>query len=356
MFNFPTSKELSAVEALSQAQYIAFSPFIFQATCALQDLKILSHIDEAGNNGIDIEALAQACQLPKYGVNVLLDFALSIGIVHKQDSHYHLTKVGYFLQNDKMTQVNFNFSQHFCYQGLGQLTQAIKTGKPEGLKIFGDWQTVYPALTSLPKETSESWFEFDHYYSDQAFDEALDIVFSYQPKCILDIGGNTGKWSLKCLAYSPDVKMVIMDLPQQLEVASINIEQAGFGERFTAYPCDMLDPKQNLYHGADIIWMSQFLDCFSPEEIIAILKKAVTSMEPDHKLCIMETFIDKQKYDAASFSLNATSLYFTCFANGNSRMYRSTEFLPLIEQAGLKIVKMHDFVGVGHSLIVCERQ
>ena len=53
--------------------------------------------------------------------------------------------------------------------------------------MFGDWDTVYPALTSLPEKTSNSWFEFDHFYSDHAFDQALDIVFKDSPKVILDI-------------------------------------------------------------------------------------------------------------------------------------------------------------------------
>jgi len=356
MFSFPVvnNQKLSAVEALSQAQYIAFAPFIFQATVALKELQILTNIDASGKTGITITDLAQQCELSQYGIKVLLDFAISIGVLEKNNDNYQLSKVGYFLQNDEMSQVNFEFNQHFCYQGLEHLTEAIRSGKPEGLKVFGQWQTLYPALTSLPETVSKSWFDFDHFYSDHAFDEALRVVFKDKPKSLLDIGGNTGRWSLKCLNHDKDVNIIIMDLAQQLSVASENITQAGFSDRFTAFPCNMLDAKQSLYLGAEVIWMSQFLDCFSPNEILVILAKVRQAMLPGTRLYIMETFIDRQKFEAASFSLNATSLYFTCFANGNSRMYESSDMIDLVEQAGLSITEQIDHVGLGHTLLVCQ--
>jgi len=356
MFSFPAvnNKNLSAVEALSQAQYIAFSPFIFQATVALKELKILTLIEASGKNGINISALAGQCELSQYGIKVLLDFAISIGVLAKNNESYQLSKVGYFLQNDEMSQVNFKFNQHFCYQGLEYLTEAIKTGKPEGLKVFGQWKTLYPALTSLPEKVNKSWFDFDHFYSDNAFDEALNIVFKNRPKSLLDIGGNTGRWSLKCLNHDKDVNIVIMDLSQQLSIASKNIAHAGFSDRFTPFPCNMLDENQPLYQGAEVIWMSQFLDCFSPKEILAILAKVKQAMLPGTRLYIMETFIDRQKFEAASFSLNATSLYFTCFANGNSRMYESSDMIDLVTQSGLTINEQIDNVGLGHTLLVCQ--
>ncbi len=354
MFHNFSKGELSAVDAKSQAQYIAFAPFIFQTTATLRDLNILSCIGDGGKKGVELDDIAISCDVPAYGVQVLLDFAISMGVLKYSEGTYKLSNVGYFLLNDEMTRVNFEFNQHFCYPGLNKLTDSIKTESPSGLKVFGEWETVYQALTSLPEKPQKSWFDFDHFYSDNAFDEALAIVFNEPPKILLDIGGNTGRWATKCLDYDANVQLVIMDLPQQLEVASENIVATGHSDRFTAYPCNMLDSEQALYQGADALWMSQFLDCFAPDEIISILKRCASVMNPGYKLYIMETFIDRQEYNAASFSLNAISLYFTCFANGNSRMYHSEKMLPLIEKAGLKIIEQKDQIGLGHTLIICE--
>ena len=97
--------------------------------------------------------------------------------------------------------------------------------------------------------------------------------------------------------------------------------------------------------------MSQFLDCFSIEEIASILSKAKEVMGSKSTLYIMETFWDRQKYEPASLCLTMTSLYFTVMANGNSKMYHSDDFLSVIESVGLKVAAIHDGLGHGHSIM-----
>jgi hypothetical protein len=361
MIQLPKQGELSAVEAKSMAQYIAFSPYIFQATVALKDLGILQHIDKNRRKGVALKDIAEAVNVSEYGVSVLLDFALTCGLVllseadEQNERRYTLTKVAFFLLHDEMSVVNLDFTQHFGYQGLANLTESIKTGKPEGLKVFGDWPTLYPHLPELPNKTRESWFAFDHFYSDHAFDEILPLVFANKPKHIVDIGGNTGRFATKCLQHDEQVNLTIMDLPPQLEKAQENITQAGLSDRFTAFPCDMLDPRQVLAGGGDVYWMSQFLDCFSEPQIETILSNIAKGITGDQRVLILETFWDAQKFDAAAFSLNATSLYFTCFANGNSRMYAADKFIALVKASGLIIEKQIDNIGLGHSLLVCKK-
>jgi hypothetical protein len=102
-------------------------------------------------------------------------------------------------------------------------------------------------------------------------------------------------------------------------------------------------------------WMSQFLDCFDEEQIVRILKKIAAVMKPDARICIMEIFWDRQAYEAGAFSLNASSLYFTCMANGNSRFYSAENFLSCIKKAGLEVQQQTNHLGVGHTLMVCKK-
>ena len=53
----------------------------------------------------------------------------------------------------------------------------MKEGRPAGLKWLGDWPTIYEGLSTLPKQVQDSWFGFDHFYSDSSFPAALEIVF-----------------------------------------------------------------------------------------------------------------------------------------------------------------------------------
>ena len=67
-------------------------------------------------------------------------------------------------------------------------------------------------------------------------------------------------------------------------------------------------------------------------------------------LYVLELCWDRQKFAAASYSLNATSLYFTCLANGNSRFYHSQQLLLLFEAAGFTLLSQDDDIGLGHTL------
>ncbi|KAB0286432.1 methyltransferase domain-containing protein [Vibrio fortis] len=341
----------NALQAKTEAQKLSFAPIVFHTARTLRDLGILKALDEAGEQGLDASDISAKTGVSEYGVKVLLDMALSAHIVLWEKPNYRLANLGFYLLHDGMTEANMDFTADVCYAAMMHLTEAIQKGTPAGLKELGEWETIYQGLSQLPQQAKESWFKFDHFYSDRSFPILLEKVFEKQPKSLVDIGGNTGKWALQCCGHDSDVEITIVDLPQQLEMAMINAKEQGFEDRITPYPANMLDKQQALPTGADVWWMSQFLDCFSPMEILSILKRVRSHMSEQATVYILELFWDAQKYDAASYSLNATSLYFTCLANGNSRFYRSEDFLEIVAEAGFEVVTRTDDIGLGHTLL-----
>lgn len=356
MIRYDRPVKLSAFDAISEAQKLAFAPIAFQATRALVGLGILQAVADAGEKGADAAELAASLNLDVYGVRVLLDMGLSIGLVWMREHRYVLDKVGYFVLEDEMTRINLDFVADVCYEAMAALQESVRQGAPVGLRRFGEWPTLYPGLTSLPEPARSSWFTFDHFYSTSAFADVLDIVFAQAPRHILDIGGNIGLWAAACAERDDNVRITIVDLPEQTRAARHRLRGSALESRIATYDLDLLAPTRLLPPGADVIWMSQFLDCFSEEQIVAILNFVTDQMEPSACLFVMETLTDRQKHAAAAYSLNATSLYFTCIANGVSRMYRSTDLLRLIEEAGLEVTTQHDGLGIGHTLLHCVKR
>jgi len=348
-------KEFSAIDAKYEAQKIAFGPIFFQAVVALQQLEVLPLICK-NKRGIAISQICDELSLSEYGVRVLLEAAECAGAIEYQDlDHVNATMTGYFLSSDMMTKVNMNFVNDVCYQGAFHLAESIKTGKPAGLKVFGNWPTVYEGLSQLPDNIKKSWFEFDHYYSDEAFRDALKIVFEEKPKMLFDIGGNTGKWAIACCGFDDEVKVKILDLPGQLNVSKKNAKERDLLDRIEFHEINLLDTAQKIPKGADAVWMSQFLDCFSEDEIVAILKNVKVASDADTNIYILETFIDNQRFPAAKLCLTATSLYFTCIANGNSKMYSLSVMEKLVEKAGLKVVETYPLIGDSyHTVLKCK--
>lgn len=355
--DFFRKDDKKAIIAKQEAQKIAWAPFVFQSAKALRDLGILEMIKKNGEHGVTLEEVTRELNLPHYGARVLLEAGLGMELIYlNDDDRYMITKTGYFILEDEMTKVNMDFVNDVCYQGMFYLKESILNGKPEGLKVFGNWPTIYEGLSQLPENIQKSWFGFDHFYSDVAFPEVIPLVMKSEPSMIYDVGGNTGKFSMKLAEFEPKVKVTILDLPGQLDMAQKNIKENGYQDQVFFHPINLLDKDAPFPKGADAIWMSQFLDCFSEEEIISILSRAKEALDENGSVYILETYWDRQQFETAAFSLQQTSLYFTVMANGNSQMYHSKNMIKCVHEAGLYVEEDVDDIGISHTLFRCKKK
>lgn len=353
-----TQDTMNAREAQRLAEFIAWGPIVFQASRLMLKFGILDMIRDS-EKGMTHTEIVDKTGLSDYAVKCLLEASLCIGtiIVDTNTDRFTITKTGWFLINDPATRVNIDFNHDVNYEGWFRLEESLVNGKPEGLKHFGEWPTIYEGLSSLPEQVQKSWFGFDHFYSDSSFPEALRIIFDeHHVGSLYDVGGNTGKWALQCVGYNPTAQVTILDLPQQIALMKANIAGKSGADRINGYGINLLDisavfPKRE--GGLDAIWMSQFLDCFSMDEIVSILSRAKNAMSTHTRIYIMETLWDRQRFEPAAFCLTMTSLYFTAMANGNSKMYNTEDLTECIHRAGLEVETIHDNLGQGHSIVVC---
>lgn len=351
----------SARDAQRLAEFIAWGPVIFQVSRLMIKWGVLKLLRDS-KEGLTRQEIVEKTKLSDYAVKCLLEASLSIGIVlvNPDNDRYSLSKTGWFLLNDPATRVNIDFNHDVNYEGWFHLEESLLNGRPEGLKHFGSWPTIYEGLSSLPEQVQKSWFGFDHFYSDSSFPDALKIVFDeHKVRTLYDVGGNTGKWALQCVGYNDDAEVTVLDLPQQIEMMRENIKDKKGYERIKGYGINLLDETNEfpvMDDGPDAIWMSQFLDCFSMPQIVSILKRARKAMKENTRIYIMETLWDRQKYEPATLCLTMTSLYFTAMANGNSKMYNTEDMETCISEAGLEVEQIHDNLGQGHSILVVKNK
>jgi SAM-dependent methyltransferase len=349
----PAREEKPLYDSLIDAQKLAFAPLAFHAALALRDLGILAALLEGGREGLTAGGVAEITGLPLYGVTVLLEAGMVCELVALDGDRFRLRQLGQLVLRDAMTRANMDFTADVCYRGMAHLRETVKTGKPAGLRELGPWKTIYEGLSQLPAHVQQSWFAFDHYYSDHMFPAALPIVFAHKPKRLLDVGANTGKFALACFKHDPQVNIGLLDLPGQLDVARAAVTAAGHASRASLHPIDFLDPSQEFPPEQDAIWMSQFLDCFGEDEIVSILERARRALAPHGRIYIVDTYWDNQEHAAARFVLVMTTLYFACLANGNSKMYRCEEMRSFVQRAGLRIEReLPRFTG-SHTMFVC---
>lgn len=341
----------SAFAARYEAQKIAFGPVVFQCVRYAWKRGMLQALSDAGGEGLTIAEMAASKTWSEYALKVALESCLSAGVVSLRDGRYVLDKTGYCIVTDRITQINIDFNHDVCYEGMFRLEESLDRQQPAGLTALGDWPTLYEGMAQLPEPAKTSWFAFDHYYSDTSFPVILADVFATAPRQLMDVGANSGKFACAALAYNPAVRLHLVDLPQQLAGAEQALQRAGVRGRAQLHPTDLLDAGQALPGGMDVIWMSQFLSCFSEAAIAGILRRAVAALAPRGQLLILDTLWDRQRYDIASYCLINTSPYFTAMASGNSKIYESGDYIRLAEAAGLRLLTMRDGIGYCHSLL-----
>ena len=260
---FEQSKR-SLLEAIAQAKFIAFAPYVFEVSLILRDNGILRLLEDAPD-GLSIDDIAKLANLSRYAIRVLMEASLGIGLTTRREGKYYLSNTGHIFLNNKMTRINTDFMRDVCLDSARDLKSSLLNGKPMGLQRYGNWNTVYEGLNELPEAMQHSWYAFDHFYSDNVFPEALPLIFEQPTRNILDIGTNTGKWAISCLNYNKDVNVGVVDLPVIIDIAKENIEKSGHHNRIEHYGIDMLKPDSTLPEGYDVMWMSQFRTCFTDE-------------------------------------------------------------------------------------------
>lgn len=339
----------SIIDALTNAQKFIFAPLAFQAMASMINLGIIEFLDK---NSANEDEIILALNLDEYTVRTLLQIGITNKIIIKQGNNYSLTKMGRLFLYDDMTRVNFNYVKDVCYLGASELTASFKEQKPKGLQKFvGNYSTIYPALTMLPEQMKQSWYEFDHLYSDNCFEEVFRII-SQNYRTVYDIGGNTGKFEKLCLKHDKNFDITMFDL--KVNIDKIRNDQELKNCKF--HPINVLEDNPNYPHIKNsAVLMSQFLDCFSKKDVVKILTDIRKHMDKSSALYILEPYTDKQKFEGAEYSLVHTSLYFTCMANGVSKFYTQKEMEELIEQAGFTINKYYDDIGnYNYTLLECK--
>lgn len=359
----PARGPRSALEPFVAAHRIAFSPLTFQAARIARDRGVLATLEKARKEGATAEAVAAATGFSLYAARVLLEGCLTLDLVKQVDEKlvFALTPAGRVFLRDPVVAFNLHFVNDVCYRGAADLERSLDEGRPVGLEAFGPWSTIYEGLAQLPENVRTSWFGLDHGYSDAVFPKLAPIILasanavasggSPTPRRLLDVGGNTGKWALLCTEVDASVEVTILDHPGQLAVALANAEAVGRGDRVKGHGLDLLDHARPFPTGFDVVWMSQFLDCFPESDIVALLSRGREALAPNGTLYVLESYWDRQSNEVGRNIVAALSLYFTCMANGTSRMYHSDDLRRCVRDAGLVIVEETE-LGT-HTLFAC---
>jgi SAM-dependent methyltransferase len=125
---------------------------------------------------------------------------------------------------------------------------------------------------------------------------------------MLDLGGSHGYFSVSLCRKHPDLKSVILDLPDAVRQATPILAEEKMGGRVTHRPGNALTDE--LGEGSeDIVFMSQLVHHFTDEQNRALMKRIARALRP-RGVCVMSDFIRPSKPGDGGQTAAVLDLYF----------------------------------------------
>jgi len=159
---------------------------------------------------------------------------------------------------------------------------------------------------------------------------AADVLAAYpmrRHRCLLDLGGGDGTFLSEVAAASPDLRLMLFDLPAVAARAEARFAAAGLTHRAMAIGGDFR--RDSLPDGADIVSLIRVIHDHDDDAALDILRAVWRALPPGGTLLIAEPM-------AGTHGAEPVGAYFAFYllAMGSGRPRRPEELINLLRKAG----------------------
>jgi predicted O-methyltransferase YrrM len=285
------------------------------------ELDIFTLIDREIKNANDI---AKKTNADERGVTRLLDALVACDILEKKDFVYSLAPESKHLSSDHPESVlPMVLHMNDMWDNWTYLTEAVSEGK-NPLKV--PW-------TDDTEKNTKSFIGAMHVAGRKLSLKIAEILDLSPYKKLLDIGGASGTYTIAFLEKNPQMRSIIFDLPEVIDMSKKGIEEAGLKERTDFVKGDY--NSDELPEGCDLALLSAIIHQNSPRENLELYSKIYKAIKPGGMLVIRDHIMDKTRTsppDGAVFALNML------VATNGGDTYTFDEVRDLLETAGFSDV------------------
>ena len=250
-----------------------------------------------GDRSWTIPHLAKELKVSERGLSILCRNLAAVGVLQKKGASYWNSRLG-------ATALN---ADHRAYRG-GYL-DLIK-------RHWADWVRLLESVRSglpIDHDTPDSP-DYRRQFTWAMHHRTLEIapaIAAQVPlrrfKTLLDLGGGPGTYAMAFLAKNPTLHATVGDRAPALEVAKEIASTHKARRRLSYLPLDFSnEPIPGMY---DVIWYSNVLHIYSPEENQAIFRRALAALTPGGRFIIQDAFLhDREGLYPIEASLFAVSM------------------------------------------------
>jgi len=279
-----------------------------------------------GDKTWTIPDLAKCLQVSERGLSILCRNLAMAGLLIKKRTTYRNSRLA-------ATVLNAN---HPAYRG--SYLDLLKNHWADWARLVESIRTGSPLDQGVPEEPDYRR-RFTWAMHDRTLDVAPNIASQVSlrgVRTLLDLGGGPGTFAMAFLSRNPHLQATVCDRPDALEVAREIAATHKAGRRLSYLPLDLM--KEEIPGTFDVIWYSNVLHIYSPEENQGLFKRVHAALNPGGRLIIQDAFLhDREGLFPEEASLFAvTMLLFT--ETGNTYSVRETS--DWLKQAGFTAIRM----------------
>ena len=236
-----------------------------------------------GTGSWAIPDLAKALNVSERGLNILCRNLAAVGMLRKRGARYANSQLG-------STALN---AHHPAYRG-GYL-RLLRSHWNDWLRLPESVRSGCPIDQDVP-DTDDFRRQFTWAMHHRTLELAPAIASQIRlgrAKTLLDLGGGPGTYAMAFLAKNPKLHATVCDREAALEVAKEIASTQRSRRRLSYLPCDFVnEPIPGIY---DVVWYSNVLHLYSPEENQAIFRRVLASLAPGGRLIIQDAFLHDQE-------------------------------------------------------------
>lgn len=294
--------------------------------------------------------LAQALELHPRAVPDFPDALVALQLLQREgdgpDAVYSNTPEGaVFLDKESPSYIGgmLEMANSRLYRFWGDLTPALKTGKPQN-ECKNGGESLFAKLYEVP-ERLEQFMSAMAGVSAGNF-QALARKFDFSKyKTLCDVGGATAQLACIVAAAHPGVECVSFDLPAVEPIAQRRIAAAGLSHRVHTRSGDFFrDPLPK----ADVITMGMILHDWNLEKKKVLIRKAYDALPPGGAFIVIEALIDDARRENAfglCMSLNMLIEF------GDAFDYTGADFAGWCREAGFRSFEVLPLAGPSSAAI-----
>jgi SAM-dependent methyltransferase len=273
-----------------------------------------------------VPSLAKKLRVSARGLDILCRNLACAGLLIKSGSRYRNSPLASGELNKKSPAYRRAYLDLLRnhWDDWSKLTRSVRSGRPVGDNDAPDepayrrrfsWAMHHRSLDVAPKVAGQ-----------------VDLRGA---RTLLDLGGGPGTYALAFLKRNPALRATVCDRAPALAVAREIAATVPHGKRLSYLPLDFVaKPIPGRY---DVIWFSNVLHIYSPEENRRLFRKMARALAPGGRLLIQDAFLHDANglYPQEASLFAVTMLLFT--DGGDTYSVRDTT--AWLRQAGFGRVR-----------------